>query len=86
MVPPCAILVSPDATSPAGGRTIEPRSLTNQPDDGNASVAVFDRQTQHNSSSRSYNQFNVQRHLISRRTLKALRDEAFAGWRKVVAA
>ncbi len=33
-----------------------------------------------------YNQFNIQRHLISRRTLKALRAEAFAGWRKVVAA
>ncbi|MBK8211949.1 MAG: IS6 family transposase [Rhodospirillales bacterium] len=33
-----------------------------------------------------YNQFNIQRHLISRRTLKPLRAEAFAGWRKVVAA
>ncbi len=29
-----------------------------------------------------YNQFNIQRHLISRRTLKALRAEAFAGWRR----
>ena len=84
------MLISPDATSPAGGRTIEPRSLTNQPDEGNASVAVFDRQAQHNSSSAIhnavYNQFNLQRHLIFRRTLKALRAEAFAGWRKVVAA
>ena len=33
-----------------------------------------------------YNQFNVQRHLISRRTLKASRAEAFAGWRAIVAA
>jgi len=32
-----------------------------------------------------YNQFNVQRHLISRRTLKTFRAEAFAGWRAVVA-
>jgi transposase-like protein len=33
-----------------------------------------------------YNQFNIQRHLISRRTLKTFRAEAFAGWRDVVAA
>ena len=33
-----------------------------------------------------YNHFNVERHLISRRTLKDFRDEAFSGWREVVAA
>jgi transposase-like protein len=33
-----------------------------------------------------YNHFNVQRHLISRRTLRTFRTEAFAGWREVVAA
>ena len=33
-----------------------------------------------------YNHFNVQRHLISRRTLRELRSQAFAGWREVVAA
>ena len=33
-----------------------------------------------------YNHFNVQRRLISRQTLKAFRDGAFAGWREVVAA
>ena len=33
-----------------------------------------------------YNHFNVQSHLISRQTLKAFRDGAFAGWREVVAA
>lgn len=31
------------------------------------------------------NYFNVQRHLISRPTLRALRNEAFAGWRALVA-
>lgn len=33
-----------------------------------------------------YNRFNIQRHLLSRRTLKAFRAEAFAYWRKVVGA
>ena len=33
-----------------------------------------------------YNHFNIQRHLISRRTLRTCRTEAFAGWREVVAA
>jgi putative transposase len=33
-----------------------------------------------------YNHFNVQRHLISRRTLRGLRYQAFAGWREVAAA
>jgi putative transposase len=33
-----------------------------------------------------YNHFNVQRHLISRRTMKAFRAKAFANWRAVVAA
>jgi transposase-like protein len=33
-----------------------------------------------------YNQFNVQRHLISRRTLKCFRAKALAGWREIVAA
>jgi putative transposase len=33
-----------------------------------------------------YNHFNVQRHLISRRTLRTFRTEAYAGWREVVAA
>jgi transposase-like protein len=32
------------------------------------------------------NHFNVQRHLISRRTLKILRTEALADWRQIVAA
>lgn len=32
------------------------------------------------------NQFNIQRHLISRRTLRAIHAEAFAGWREIVAA
>ena len=32
------------------------------------------------------NHFNVQRHLISRRTLKLLRADAFADWRQIVAA
>jgi hypothetical protein len=30
------------------------------------------------------NHFNFQRHLISRRTLKILRAEALAGWRRIV--
>ena len=33
-----------------------------------------------------YNHFNIQRHLISRRTLRTFRAEAFAGWREVVSA
>ncbi len=33
-----------------------------------------------------YNHFNLQRHLISRRTLRAFRDTAFAGWRDAVQA
>ena len=33
-----------------------------------------------------FNHFNVQRHLISRRTLKILRAEALADWREIVAA
>ncbi len=33
-----------------------------------------------------YNQFNTQRHLISRRTMKAFRTEASADWRDAVAA
>ena len=33
-----------------------------------------------------YNHFNVQRHLISRRTLRELRSQAFAGWREIAAA
>lgn len=33
-----------------------------------------------------YNHFNVQRHLISRRTLRTFRSEALAGWRHVVTA
>ncbi|MDF0600179.1 IS6 family transposase, partial [Psychromarinibacter sp. C21-152] len=31
------------------------------------------------------NHFNVQRHLISRRTLKVLRSTAMADWREIVA-
>jgi len=34
----------------------------------------------------AYNTFNVQRHLISRRTLRALRTEAMAQWRAAAAA
>jgi len=33
-----------------------------------------------------YNHFNIQRHLISRRTLKTLRAEALAEWRQIVTA
>jgi len=33
-----------------------------------------------------YNHFNTQRHLISRRTLRKFRAEAFAGWRAAVSA
>jgi len=33
-----------------------------------------------------YNRFAVQRHLISRRTLRTFRTAAFNGWRAVVAA
>ena len=33
-----------------------------------------------------YNHFNIQRHLISRRTMKTLRARAFATWRQVAAA
>ena len=33
-----------------------------------------------------YNHFNVQRHLISRRTLRVFRAEAFAGWREIASA
>jgi transposase-like protein len=33
-----------------------------------------------------YNHFNVQRHLTSRTTMKALRSETFANWREAVAA
>ena len=33
-----------------------------------------------------YDTFNVQRHLISRRTLRAVRADAFSAWRTVVAA
>lgn len=32
-----------------------------------------------------YNHFNLQRHLISRRTLRQLRTDAMTGWREVVA-
>jgi hypothetical protein len=34
----------------------------------------------------TYNTFNVQRHLISRRTLRAFRAEATARWRAATAA
>ena len=33
-----------------------------------------------------YNQFNLQRHLVSRRTLHQTRDRAFAEWFEIVAA
>lgn len=33
-----------------------------------------------------YNQFNLQRHLISRRTLRQTRAKAMAGWQQIVAA
>lgn len=33
-----------------------------------------------------YNTFNVQRHLVSRRTLRTLRGEAFAQWQTVAKA
>jgi len=33
-----------------------------------------------------YNQFNIQRHLISRRTMRSFRTAAFADWHEVVAA
>ena len=33
-----------------------------------------------------YNQFNIQRHLISRRTMKSFRTAAFSDWREVVTA
>jgi len=33
-----------------------------------------------------YNHFNVQRHLISRSTLRHLRSQAFEGWREITAA
>jgi hypothetical protein len=33
-----------------------------------------------------YNHFNVQRHLISRSTLRHLRSQAFAGWLEIAAA
>jgi transposase-like protein len=33
-----------------------------------------------------YNHFNVQRHLISRSTLRELRSRSFAGWREIAAA
>ena len=33
-----------------------------------------------------YNQFNLQRHLVSRRTLRQTRARAFAEWREIVAA
>ena len=33
-----------------------------------------------------YNHFNVQRHLISCRSLRELRSQAFAGWREIAAA
>jgi putative transposase len=33
-----------------------------------------------------YNCFNIQRHLITRRTLKAFRDAAFADWRMAIEA
>ena len=32
-----------------------------------------------------YNHFNLQRHLVSRRTLRQLRTNAMTGWREVVA-
>jgi hypothetical protein len=33
-----------------------------------------------------YNTFNVQRHLVSRRTLRTFRAEAMAQWRAAIAA
>jgi putative transposase len=33
-----------------------------------------------------YNAFNIQRHLISRRTMREFRDDAMAVWHRVVGA
>ena len=33
-----------------------------------------------------YNQFNLQRHLSSRRTLRPMRSKAMADWQQIVAA
>ncbi len=53
MVPRCAISIWLIVMSPAGARTIGPKSLTNQPDSGNVSVEVFDHPARRNSSSLS---------------------------------
>jgi hypothetical protein len=33
-----------------------------------------------------YNHFNIERHMISRPTLRGLRSQAFASWREIAAA
>jgi hypothetical protein len=39
-----------------------------------------------NTATAIYNHFNVHRDLISRRTLRDVRSQAFAGWREIAAA
>ena len=78
------------AMSKACGRTIGPRIHICRPDDASGRCSASNRPDQRNGScpfrAVLHNTFNVQRHLVSRNTPRALRGEALQSWRVATAA
>ena len=84
-------LALPGAMTLVAGRTTEQRTLICQSDSGNDAYNVAfksARSAQRFLSTHAtvYNTFNVQRHLISRRTLRQFRNHAMDLWQTVTAA
>ena len=70
------------------GRTTGPRILTCQSDNANDECNVSNRLDQRSGVSTHatvYNTFNVQRHLISRKTLRQFRNQAMGLWQTATA-
>jgi putative transposase len=79
-----AELVSRRGTSKACGKTVGRNSRINRSGDENGRCSGFksagSAQRFVSMHSAAYNTFNLQRHLISRRTLRLYRAEAMAHW------
>jgi putative transposase len=76
------------ATSAVDGATTELRTRINRPDDENARCRASRARVQPKDFSQPrqpYNNFNVQRHLISARTHRAFRASAMNMWRAAIA-
>ena len=77
------------ATSGVGERTTGPRSRTSRSGGGTQDAAVKvagSAQRFVSMHAAAYNTFNLQRHLVSRRTLRTLRAEAMMQWQAATAA